>query len=296
MCSSHQPDMGWVFRVDNKVSHQLDGFNCGVFLLGYIVCFLFGMDPSKLSPVLIADYRICLFCDLFDEQVLVDPTRIVSYPPTPWARTTTGTPSLRIKLPILPPSPLLPENALRSTSNRVTLPSSRADMTPELFQRQAKAAQDLRTILANREQAKRQKLRKENKSKHDALQAEKHRLIKERADRELARKDADQKVDVILSDGLAAALEKKGRTHEKKLKALLDKHFFTIETPPVASPGLPEGDGKVGEGNLKVHPEHPPDTMEDQVAFLRFWQGTSQENPPSDEEPEEFLSGPKIGL
>jgi hypothetical protein len=104
--------------------------------------------------------------------------------------------------------------------------------------------------LANREQAKRQKLRKENKSKRDTLKAEKHRLIKERANRELARKDADQKVDDTLADGLAEALKMKGRTHENKLKALFDKQFFTIEMPPVASPGLPEGDGKVGEGNL----------------------------------------------
>jgi hypothetical protein len=125
--------MGRVLGVDNKVSHQLDGFNCGVLLLGYVVCFLFGMNPGKLSPDLIADYRIRLFCDLFDDQVLVDPTRIVSYPPAPWARTTTGTPSLRIKLSILPPSPRSPENALRLTSNRVTLPSPRADMTPKLF-------------------------------------------------------------------------------------------------------------------------------------------------------------------
>jgi hypothetical protein len=222
--------MGWVFRVDNKVSHQMDSFNCGVFLLGYVVCFLFGMNPSKLSPALIADYRIRLFCDLFDEQVLVDPMRVVSYPSTPWARTATGTPSLRIKLPLLPPSPLSPENALRSTSSGVTLPLSRADMTPKLFQRWAKATRDLRTILANREQAKRQKLRKENKSKRDALKAEKHRLIKERGDRELARKDADQKVDIILADGLAAALKSQGRTHEKKLKALLhlESQFFNM--------------------------------------------------------------------
>jgi hypothetical protein len=130
------------------------------------------------------------------------------------------------------------------------------------------------------------------------LKAEKHRLIKERADRELvAREDADQKVDVIMADGLAAAFKRKGRTHEKKLKALLDKHFFTIETPPGAPPGLPEDDGKVDEGNLKVHPEHPPDTMEDQVAFLRFRQGTSQEDPPSNDAKNRpsFYQGRKLG-
>jgi hypothetical protein len=215
--SLHQPDMGWVFRVDNKVSHQLDGFNCGVFLLGYVVCFLFGMNPSKLSPALIADYRIRLFCDLFDEQVLVDSTRIVSYPPPPWACTPIGSPSLRINIQTLPPSPLSPRNALRSTLRRATLLLSRADMemTPGLCERRAKAARDYRTIMANRDKVKRLELRKENKSKRGALEAERRRLIKERADIELARKDTDQKVDAILADGLSAALKRKGRTHER---------------------------------------------------------------------------------
>jgi hypothetical protein len=118
-------------------------------------------------------------------------------------------------------------------------------MMPELFQRQAKVARDLRNILADKEQAKQQIMWKEQKIKRDALDAEKDRLKKERADRELPRKDADQKVDDIMAGVLAAALKTKGRTYEKKLKALLDMHFFTIETPLVASPGLPEGDRKV---------------------------------------------------
>jgi hypothetical protein len=234
MFGSHLPDRGWVFRVDSTVSHQTDTWNCGVFVLGYVVCFLFEMNPNKLKPDLIEDYRVRLFCDFFDEQVLVDPTRIVSYPPSPWASTEIGTPSRRIKIKLstLPSSPLSPENALRSTSRRLTLPSSRAGMSPEVLQSRAKAARDL--ILATREQKKRQIIRKEQKNKRDALEAEKKRLKKETADRELARENADHKVDALLADRLAAALKTKGRTHEKKLKALLDKHFFTIETPPVA--------------------------------------------------------------
>jgi Ulp1 family protease len=124
MFGSHRPDRGWVFRVDSIVSQQSDTWNCGVFALGYVICFLFGMNPNKLKPDLIEDYRIHLFCDLFDEQVLVDPTRIVSHPPPPWASTESGTPSRRIKIKLatLPPSPLSPENALWSTSRRLTLP------------------------------------------------------------------------------------------------------------------------------------------------------------------------------
>jgi hypothetical protein len=133
-------------------------------------------------------------------------------------------------------------------------------MTPELFQRRAKAARDLRNILANREQEKQQKIRKEQKNQTRRPRGGEKCLKKERADRELARKNADQKVDELLAGGLAAALKTKGKTHEKKLKALLDKHFFTIETPPVASPGLPEGDEKVDvdEENLKLLPPREP--------------------------------------
>jgi Ulp1 family protease len=36
----HTKDMGWTFRVDKSVPGQTDGFNCGVFLLGYVACVL----------------------------------------------------------------------------------------------------------------------------------------------------------------------------------------------------------------------------------------------------------------
>jgi hypothetical protein len=80
-------------------------------------------------------------------------------------------------------------------------------------------------------------------------------------------------------------LNTKGKTHEKKLKAMLHKQLFTIKTPPVASPGLPEDDGKVNvnEENLKLPAVNPTDTKDDQVAFLRFRQGTSEEDPPRDD-------------
>jgi hypothetical protein len=83
MFGSHRPNRGWVFRVECMVSQQKDTWNCGVFALGYVICFLFEMNPNKLKPDLNADYRICLFCGLFDGQVLVDPTRMVSHPHPP---------------------------------------------------------------------------------------------------------------------------------------------------------------------------------------------------------------------
>jgi hypothetical protein len=51
-------------------------------------------------------------------------------------------------------------------------------VSPKLLQKQAKVARDLRNILANKEQEKRQIIRKEQKIKRGALEAEKKRLKK----------------------------------------------------------------------------------------------------------------------
>jgi hypothetical protein len=44
----HTKDMRWTFRVDTSVPGQTDGFNCGVFLLGYVACVLYEMNPRRL--------------------------------------------------------------------------------------------------------------------------------------------------------------------------------------------------------------------------------------------------------
>jgi hypothetical protein len=57
----HLKDMGWTFRVDTEVPRQIDGYNCGVFLLGYVACVLYEMSPLRLTPMLVQGYRIQLF-------------------------------------------------------------------------------------------------------------------------------------------------------------------------------------------------------------------------------------------
>jgi Ulp1 family protease len=57
----HTKDIGWTFRVDTEVPPQIDGYNCGVSLLGYVACVLHEMIPLCLTPMLIQGFRIRLF-------------------------------------------------------------------------------------------------------------------------------------------------------------------------------------------------------------------------------------------
>jgi hypothetical protein len=125
------------------------------------------------------------------------------------------------------------------------------------------------------------------KCKHE--EAEKARLeqIKEeaaeKAHMEQSREVADQKVDGLLADGLEAQSKKKGKTHEKRLKTLLDNIFFT----------LPEEGGGVGEAVLAAvldeaaqsndasNSSESVELVENQVALLVFWKGTKGIDPPS---------------
>jgi hypothetical protein len=43
MFSVHRPDMGWGFRIANKVSSQLDTFNCAV-CLSWVTLFAFCLE------------------------------------------------------------------------------------------------------------------------------------------------------------------------------------------------------------------------------------------------------------
>jgi hypothetical protein len=57
----HLKDMGWTFRVDTEVPRQIDGYNSGVFLLGYVACMMYEMSPRRLTPMLIQGFCIRLF-------------------------------------------------------------------------------------------------------------------------------------------------------------------------------------------------------------------------------------------
>jgi hypothetical protein len=174
-------------------------------------------------------------------------------------------------------------------------------MSPEILQKRAKAVRDLRNSAAKRELEERQKIRKEQKLKRETRMADEQRLkklLKEATTaRELARENADHKVDVLLAEGLAAALKRKGKTHERKLKAMLDKQFFTIAKPPDDTPSLAEVERDVDELDRKHPAVNATGTKEDQVAVLRFRQGTSTKDPPSDgaKNPKSKYLGRKLG-
>jgi hypothetical protein len=83
---------------------------------------------------------------------------------------------------------------------------------------------------------------------------------------EQIRDAADQKVDSLLADGLGVELRKKGKAHQKRLKNLLEKMFFT----------LPEQSGGVGDAdaaavpNAAAVPDKAAKPFEDQVALLVY--------------------------
>jgi hypothetical protein len=39
--------------VDTELTVQGDSYNCGVFMVGYFHCLLFGMNPRHLTPALV---------------------------------------------------------------------------------------------------------------------------------------------------------------------------------------------------------------------------------------------------
>ena len=88
---------------------------------------------------------------------------------------------------------------------------------------------------------------------------------------EQIRDAADQKVDSLLAGGLGVELRKKGKAHQKRLKNLLEKMFFT----------LPEQSGGAGDAgaaalpNVATVPDEAAKPVEDQVDLLVFRQGFS---------------------
>jgi acetyl-CoA carboxylase carboxyltransferase component len=109
----------------------------------------------------------------------------------------------------------------------------------ESFQERAKAQR--KVMAAEAEKQKEEKTERKRKR----VEAEKARLEErkkeevEKARMEQSREAADQKVDGLLADGLAAELRKKDKAHQKRLKTLLENMFFT---PPGQGGGVGESD------------------------------------------------------
>jgi hypothetical protein len=57
MFQPYQQGLGWKCMMDEELAVQGDTYNCGVFMIGYFHCLLFGMNPRRLTPELMAGYR-----------------------------------------------------------------------------------------------------------------------------------------------------------------------------------------------------------------------------------------------
>jgi hypothetical protein len=75
--SPFQPDLGWKYMVDKQLAFQRDGYNCGVFMIGYFHCLLFGMNPRRLTTPLMTEYCQRIFAAMHGAKVKV-------YPPSLW--------------------------------------------------------------------------------------------------------------------------------------------------------------------------------------------------------------------
>jgi Ulp1 family protease len=72
-----QQDLGWKYTTDKLLKVQNDMDNCGVFLVGFIHCLLFRINPRHLTHALMAEYRKRIFDELHGAKVKV-------YGPSPW--------------------------------------------------------------------------------------------------------------------------------------------------------------------------------------------------------------------
>jgi hypothetical protein len=119
----HTNDMGSAFRVDTSLPGHTDGFNCGVFLLGYVACVLYEMNPRCLTPMLVQGYRIRLFVECSSFNLNMDPICIKHHKGPPWVPKKKS----RVSLDPIPATPLSPNKVLRAagSSRRVFLSSER---------------------------------------------------------------------------------------------------------------------------------------------------------------------------
>jgi hypothetical protein len=95
MSQPYQQDLGWKYMVDRQLAVQGDSYNCGVFMVGYFHCLLFGMNPRHLTPALMAKYRKCIFGAMHGEIV-------VTYGTSPWIDLNPEK-SIQEPFPALPP-------------------------------------------------------------------------------------------------------------------------------------------------------------------------------------------------
>lgn len=291
----HIKDMGWTFKVDTDVKRQVDGFNCGVFCIGYIACVLYKMNPRRLTPMMVQGFRKRLFGEFCSKRINMDddPICIKRHETASWI--TGGAP--RITLSEIPTAPLSPGKALRATSSstRLVLPSERVKLSAKGLRERSEGMR-LARVTADAElkagQAAKKAEKKREKAEADQARiAELKEEIAEKVRMVESRLVADAKVDALLqTGGLAAELKRKDKKHNSRMKALMERHFFEVD--PLRS--LFESDPVPGEEESSADPDP---NKPDHVASLAFRRGYYNVDPPNPnvKNPRCGPTGKKIG-
>jgi hypothetical protein len=246
MFQPYQPDLGWKYTTDKDLRVQNDSWNCGVFMVGFLHCLLFGINPRHLTPELMVEYRKRIFDDLHGERVKV-------YPASPWMKYKPG----KIIQTSLPP---LPGDVSRSIANK------RRGTRILSFQAAKDVADNLR-----KDRAKEKEKRKVEREKRSLEAAKAQRILDEyRKRRQDNIDEANKAVDVLVTGGLGEFMKKKkGKQREKQIKEYLEEN---LRVPP-ADDG--EEDDDVDDD------KKDEDTKsQEQIAKLRFERGRLNADPP----------------
>jgi hypothetical protein len=244
----YQQDLGWKYTVDTELAVQGDFFNCGVFMVGYFHCLLYGMNPRHLTPALMAEYRKRIFGAMHG-------AKVVEYGPSLWMA---FNPVKRIQDPL----PALANAVSRSIKNkrRVT-----CILNFEEFKKNAKKLRNAR--------AAEQKQRRDTRVLKLVADAIAQKKMDESAKIQTQNIEAaDEAVDILLLGGLGEHMKKKeGKKRDKHIKEFLDEN---LRAP---SPGI----GVAEPSEAPDGSEKDVDTSsQEQIAKLKFELGRSGEDPP----------------
>ena len=282
-----EKDYGWTFFNDTRVPKQPDGYNCGVFVIGYIRSLVLRSNPQYLQEHQLVEYRKTIFgfltpTELMDKLKDKKPRYLFqTYASAPWESSeffnklkTNGLPKL---------APLTDKDR-----GGRSLPSVRARLTPE----QIKQEQIRRRKERERVQEINKKAQKELRKLSAARRAEKEKKEqemeqlrqKERKEKENLRKIANKKVTKLLLAN--PQLKKNLETRWKRTTEITDtKTNMTFYNR--VDKAFPDTDGMKNiecanratarKNDKKVYKRH-----EDQVAYIKFHKGYGGQDPPRD--------------
>jgi hypothetical protein len=230
--------------VYKQLAFQRDGYNCGVFMIGYFHCLLFGMNPRRLTAPLMTEYRQRIFAAMHGAKVKV-------YPPSPWQE---PNPEKRKQafLPALTPA------ISRSIAKKRREGTSSTGSHLLNFDQLKENATALRNEWAAQEQERRD---------GRALKVEADKVRQKASDviakiREQNIKKANAKVNILLRGGLDENMKKKkGKMRDRHIRNFLDENLGA----PTSVDGA--ADPPEGLDGLEVDADT---ASQEQIAKLKF--------------------------